>query len=353
MDAVIKAAVKEELRRQMADQSKDETQPKIISEESTSQQQTQSQTSNLSSRTVTRLSGLLDRVRSNSKRPTNVKKRKNDKEHRIHVRWIHYNSLTKTFETVRQRNGGGNRFISYNASAPPNVEELKLLASKLFFPEGMSVFAGDVDDMQLAICDTTQTAIFEFPGAGTLDNFLKENGLYSSTTYLYLRPQAKDLIYTEFQDDILESSVDNFVNATSTSHRIVCTTCNCSYTEGQSCLRCEQNRELEESIIKDHSEFEQYLSTSIASTSSAYTNDAPLNIEEVRQQRIAFFSTESGESDGNSRENSIAASSFSEFETITSSTEQIVSEFAVDGQSLASHSSEVATENKNCSPNMH
>ena len=36
------------------------------------------------------------------------------------------------------------------------------------------------------------------------------------------------------------------------------------------------------------------------------------------QQRIAFFSTESGESDTNSRENSIAASSFSEFETITS-----------------------------------
>ena len=180
IDAVIKAAVWQTNRKMRRNQ-------RLFPKESTSQQQTQSQTSNLSSRTVTQLSGLLDRVRSNSKRPTNVKKRKIDKEHRIQVRWIHYNSATKTFETVRQRNGGGNRFIFYNASAPPNVKELKLLASKLFFPEGKSVFAGDVDDMQLDICDTTQTAIFEFRRAGTLDNFLKENGLYQSTTYLYLR----------------------------------------------------------------------------------------------------------------------------------------------------------------------
>jgi hypothetical protein len=62
------------------------------------------------------------------------------------------------------------------------------------------LFAGQVDDMSLFICDTTQTAIFKFPGEGTLDSYLQENGWYASTTYLYLRSQHKDLIADEFED---------------------------------------------------------------------------------------------------------------------------------------------------------
>ena len=117
------------------------------------------------------ISMIVDRVRSGSKTSSNGKKRKIDKEHRIQFRWIHYNGVTKTFETVRQKNGGGNRFIAYSASTAPHLKDLKLMASKLFFPEGKSVFAGSVDNMELSICDTTQTAIFDFPGEGTVDNF--------------------------------------------------------------------------------------------------------------------------------------------------------------------------------------
>ena len=75
--------------------------------------------------------------------------------------------------------------------------EIKQKASALFFPEGKSAFAGPVDDMLLDVCDTTQTVIVEFPGDGTIESYLKENGLYPSTTYLYLRSQHKGTLFTE------------------------------------------------------------------------------------------------------------------------------------------------------------
>ena len=50
--------------------------------------------SNSNQRTVSRLSGLLDHIRGQSK----GKKKKTDKEHRIQVRWIHYNNESKVLE---------------------------------------------------------------------------------------------------------------------------------------------------------------------------------------------------------------------------------------------------------------
>ena len=35
------------------------------------------------------------------------------KEHRIQVRWLHYDTSEKKLTSVRQKNGGGNRFIAY------------------------------------------------------------------------------------------------------------------------------------------------------------------------------------------------------------------------------------------------
>ena len=54
--------------------------------------------------------------------------------------------------------------------------------------------------MLLDICDTTRTLITQFPSDGTVESFLKENGLYPSKTYLYLRSQHRDTIFPEFED---------------------------------------------------------------------------------------------------------------------------------------------------------
>ena len=141
MDAVIRQAVRDELRRQSQTESDTGNQNVESTASTSSNQRTE--------RTERRLSGLLDRIR---KQPKGKKRKIRDKENRIQMRWIHFNDRSKVFVPVRQRNGGGNRFISYNALEPPTVDEIKQKARALFFPDGKSAFAGPVDDMLLDVC---------------------------------------------------------------------------------------------------------------------------------------------------------------------------------------------------------
>ena len=123
MDAIIRQTVREEIRRQGESAS--------TSSEAATREPNQ--------RTVSRLSGLLDRIRGQSR----GKKRKSDEEHRIQVRWIHYDKKSEFFVPVRQKKGGGNRLVAYTALEPPTVEELKQKATALFFPNGKSAFDGE------------------------------------------------------------------------------------------------------------------------------------------------------------------------------------------------------------------
>ena len=52
------------------------------------------------------------------------------------MRWLHYKPPKKAFVPVRQKNGGGNRFIAYTNDDPPRLEELMEKASALVFPGG-------------------------------------------------------------------------------------------------------------------------------------------------------------------------------------------------------------------------
>ena len=112
MDAIIRETVWEEIRCQYESAS--------TSSEAATREPNQ--------RTVSRLSGLLDRIRGQSR----GKKRKSNKEHGIQVRWIHYAKKSEVFVPVRQKKGGGNRFVSYTAPEPPTVEELKQKATAFF-----------------------------------------------------------------------------------------------------------------------------------------------------------------------------------------------------------------------------
>lgn len=221
----------------------------------------------------------------------------------IQFRWLHYNKDTKTYDSVRQKNGGGNRFIAYSASTPPSLNDLKIKASMLYFPEGKSVFAGPVDNMVLSICDMTQTAIFEFPN-DSLDNFLKEKGLYPSTTYFFLRSQPKEEVDNEFEDNLQEvidtennayelQNTSNFNNQNdlSPAKRItVCVNCSCTYWEGGICLICQQSSEFETSLEVDR---EIQLHTLLPESQLPATlpeEPVPLSVAEMRHQRVAIFS---------------------------------------------------------------
>ena len=132
MDSIIRQAVRDELRRSSS--SRPET-------ASSTNQDDQGRSENESgaagsSRTVGRLSGLLNRMRKGGGKESSSKKRKVVKDHRIQVRWLHYDPPKKAFVPVPQKNGGGNRFIAYTNDNPPSLEELMDKASALFFPGG-------------------------------------------------------------------------------------------------------------------------------------------------------------------------------------------------------------------------
>ena len=213
---------------------------------------------------MNRLSGLLNRIRNHSSNSSN-KKCKIVKEHRIQVRWCHYDERKKEFITVRQKNGGGNRFIPNTDEEPIKLESLTEKARALFFPDGKNNFAGRVQEMNTWICNASGVAIFDFPDEGTVDDYLKKNGLYPSSTYLFLRTQPRHLSGDEFQsseaigaeslsasEETSSVAFSTVVGCTSTaSERKVCKVCGCSFKNGETCLRCEQNHEYQQSLLAD------------------------------------------------------------------------------------------------------
>jgi len=117
------------------------------------------------------------------------------------VRWSHYDERKKEFSTVRQKNGGGNRFISYTDEEPLKLETLTEKARTLFFSDGENSFAGRIQEMNTWICDASGVAVLDFPDEGTVDDYLKKNGLHPSSTYFFLRTQPRHLSGNEFESD--------------------------------------------------------------------------------------------------------------------------------------------------------
>ena len=303
MDSIIRQAVREELRRSSS--SRPETASSTNQDDQGRSENESgaagSSRSSFSSRTVGRLSGLLNRMRKGGGKESSSKKRKVVKEHRIQVRWLHYDPPKKAFVPVRQKNGGGNRFIAYTNDDPPSLEEIMEKASALFFPGGKSVFAGHLDEMNRWICDTTGVAIFDFleGGGGTVEDYLKSNGLYPSSTYFYLRTQPRHLSNDEFEDSqgIPPMKLESAPTASTATHstkdvaREVCKTCSCTYEKGQTCIRCEQNPEYEESLRADSvantpTEIEN-LSDELSS------NIQPPSLDEIRDLRMAYYQNSS------------------------------------------------------------
>lgn len=105
MDAIIRQTVRKELRRrassnlpEMASSTNQDERGRRESESSMAG----SSRSSFSSRTVGRLTGLLNRMRNGGGKESSSKKQKIAKEHRIQVRWLHYDQFKKDFVTVRR-----------------------------------------------------------------------------------------------------------------------------------------------------------------------------------------------------------------------------------------------------------
>ena len=268
-----------------------------------------------SSRSVNRLSGLLDRIRKNS----GSKKRKRGQDHRIQIRWIHFNWIKGRFDTVRQKNGGGNRFIQYSDMEPLTIEDVLRKASDIFFPGGECDFAGNVLDMRLEVCDATQKVIDHFPDDGTLNKYLDANGLYPSTTYLYLRSKPWSLCEgmqssanvstatsEALQPAITQTSVVDLVAASPPQHQtvvapssssfptvklLICQVCSRSYEQGSFCLRCLQDEEFEKTLQTDNFTVTTSPQPAADDALAAIAHDSPLSLQDIRARRLEVFGT--------------------------------------------------------------
>ena len=125
------------------------------------------------------------------------------------------------------------------------LSELKQKAIDLFFPSGKNKYGGSVDISSFTLCDATQAPFHEFRWDGTLSDYLKENGLYASTTYFYLRSKQKDI--SEYPNG--NANDDSESQSESANNRVICDVCKCTYEEGDTCIRCEQNTEYEQSLV--------------------------------------------------------------------------------------------------------
>ena len=171
MDAIIRQTVRGELRRSnpTASQTISSTDSGESDQHERESTSAGSPRSTFSSRTVNRLSGLLNRIRHWSGRDSSNKKREFVNHriqvkwlHRIQVKWLHYDERKEKFTSVRLKNGGGNRFIAYTDTEPLTLEDLTEKTCALFFPNGNNIFAGRLEEMNKWICDTTEGAILNF-----------------------------------------------------------------------------------------------------------------------------------------------------------------------------------------------
>ena len=69
----------------------------------------------------------------------------------------------------------------------------------LFFPDAENNFACCTQEINTWISNASGVAVFDFPDDESVDDYLKKNGLYPSSTYFFLRTQPRHLSGTEFE----------------------------------------------------------------------------------------------------------------------------------------------------------
>ena len=84
---------------------------------------------NARKKTDRRLSGLLSRIRSETPSKTNHSR----KIKKLQVKYERFDSILEQYKTVRQRDGGGIRYIDVQTSTVVTFKEIRETATHLYF----------------------------------------------------------------------------------------------------------------------------------------------------------------------------------------------------------------------------
>jgi len=127
--------------------------------------------------------------------PTVSKKPAKVKSHRLYIGWLHRTSSESRYKQIRTKDGGGVRDIYYKEDEDISVESLQMMASKLFFPQGVSKY-GALEDMEIELGNYAQESISVFcdleGNQCTFPEYLKSRGLFASRCYVYLMSRLAD-----------------------------------------------------------------------------------------------------------------------------------------------------------------
>ena len=108
----------------------------------------------------------------------------------IEFGWLHFDLKRRRYVSVRTAKGGGTRKVT--ASLDSNVDELIPVGSRLFFPDGKSMF-GSVEKMIQCIGNFRQEQI---SGNITLRNYVSVNSLSKVRLYFMTKPIQNDACIT-------------------------------------------------------------------------------------------------------------------------------------------------------------
>lgn len=124
-----------------------------------------------------------------SKKPAKVKSR------RLYIGWLHRTSSESRYKQIKTKDGGGVRDMYYKEDEDISVESLQMMASKLFFPQGVSKY-GALEDMKIELGNYAQESVSVFcdleGNQCTFPEYLKSRGLFASKCYVYLMSTLAD-----------------------------------------------------------------------------------------------------------------------------------------------------------------
>lgn len=304
MDAVLEQIVRSQVESYMMNTSKSTANSYCNANNPDDGSSSSSSTSsaNKKRKTETRLGNLLSRVRqkassssSKSYTPQKIKK--------VQVKWERYNPSKEGYEIVKQKDGGGYRFIKVEVGTPLNFEELKYKALKLYFDQNdCNNYMEAESECMKSLCG---------PNGETLDEdedlwaYIERKGLFLSKCWFVLSTKSvaydHDNEYEEAdqetlnkQNDYVETFTENFCHAITEpkeiSRRRICSVCHCSYI-GNQCIICIQNNEYSASCIADSnlnlfgSLFEPSCVDDDSQLSNENEEERP-SLNELRERRI-------------------------------------------------------------------
>ena len=194
-----------------------------------------------------RLSHLLEKIRSKSSNSSSSSSKKFKK---LQVKYERYDDASDSYKIVKQKEGGGPRFVDLEVMAPVSFKEIKRKIISLYFDENSSCNHFKEDHID-CIIDLVSVSGQHLSDNEDFWEYIQKKGLVISKTILILRSKL-----------IIDDKEDSLPPLDSKRKRKTCHLCNNIY-EGQECFCSIDNTDPAHSLDMLHASnnFEDWLSS--------------------------------------------------------------------------------------------